>query len=127
MTNIEEIWNKFLNTKDSYYRNKLMDHYRYLVKDVAERLLSKLPDKIELDDLISAGLSGLMDSIEAFEPAQGLKFEAYCKLVIRVSILRELKSMDRIPHSVRARTHQLGKTTHNLEFNDSEDNKLKDD
>jgi len=87
----------------------------YLVKYTAERLYSKLPDKIELDDLISAGIFGLMDAIDAFDPERGVKFETYCSPRIRGSILDELRSMDWVPRLVRARAHQLSKATQSLE------------
>ena len=107
MIDIEQIWKQYHKTSGDYYRNLLMEHYKHLVKDVAERLNSKLPDEAKLDDLIAAGVFGLMDAIEAFEPAGGLKFEAYCKPIIRVSILLELQSMNGVPQSVRERAHYL--------------------
>jgi len=93
-----------------------MEHYRDLVKYCAERLHSKLPDKVELDDLISAGNFGLMDAINAFDPSRGVKFETYCAPRIKGSILDELRSMDWVPRLVRARAHQLAKVTHSLEM-----------
>jgi len=114
---IDEIWEQFHKTHDDYYRNLLMEHYRNLVRYCAERLHSKLPDKVELDDLISAGIFGLMDAIDAFDPARGVKFETYCSPRIKGSILDELRSMDWVPRLVRARAHQLSKARHALEIN----------
>lgn len=113
---IDQIWEQFHKTRDDYYRNLLLEHYRDLVKYCAERLHSKLPDKVELDDLISAGNFGLMDAIDAFDPTRGVKFETYCAPRIRGSILDELRSMDWVPRLVRARAHQLAKATHSLEM-----------
>ena len=112
---IDEIWEQFHKTRDEQFRNLLMEHYRHLVRYCAERLHSKLPDKVELDDLISAGIFGLMDAIDKFDPAIGVKFETYCSPRIRGSILDELRSMDWVPRLVRARAHQLGKAMHSLE------------
>jgi RNA polymerase sigma factor for flagellar operon FliA len=112
---IKEIWEQFHKTHDDCYRNLLMEHYRDLVKYSAERLHSKLPDKVELDDLISAGIFGLMDAIDAFDPSRGVKFETYCSPRVKGSILDELRSMDWVPRLVRARAHQLAKATHSLE------------
>lgn len=92
-----------------------MENYRYLVRYVAERLHSKLPDKVELDDLISAGTFGLMDAIDAYDPSRGVKFETYCSPRIRGSILDELRSMDWVPRLVRARASQLTRATQSLE------------
>jgi RNA polymerase sigma factor for flagellar operon FliA len=115
--NIDEIWGQFHKTRDDRFRNLLLEHYRNLVRYCAERLHSKLPDKVELDDLISAGNFGLMDAIDAFDPTRGVKFETYCSPRIRGSILDELRSMDWVPRLVRARAHQLSKATHSLETN----------
>jgi len=112
---IDKIWQQFHKTSDDCFRNLLMENYRPLVRYSAERLHSKLPDKVELDDLISAGIFGLMDAIDAFDPARGVKFETYCSPRIRGSILDELRSMDWVPRLVRARAHQLTKATQSLE------------
>jgi RNA polymerase sigma factor for flagellar operon FliA len=113
--NIDEVWEQFFQRHDEQSRNLLMEHYRSLVKYCAERLHSKLPDKVELDDLISAGTFGLMDAIDAFDKSRGVKFETYCSPRIRGSILDELRSMDWVPRLVRARAHQLSRATHSLE------------
>jgi RNA polymerase sigma factor for flagellar operon FliA len=113
---IEQIWKQFHKTHDDESRNLLMEHYRPLVKYAAERLHSKLPDKVELDDLISAGIFGLMDAIDAYDPQRGVKFETYCAPRIRGSILDELRSMDWVPRLVRARASQLSKATQSLEI-----------
>ena len=113
--NIDQIWEQFHKTHTDHFRNVLMQHYMYLVKYAAERLYSKLPGKVELDDLISAGVFGLMDAIDAFDPARGVRFETYCSPRIKGSILDELRSMDWVPRLVRARAHQLAKATQSLE------------
>ena len=112
---IEQIWEQFHKTHSDRSRNLLMQNYMYLVRYAAERLYSKLPDKVELDDLISAGNFGLMDAIDNFDPTRGVKFETYCSSRIRGSILDELRSMDWVPRLVRARAHQLSRATQSLE------------
>lgn len=113
---IEQVWALFHQTRSNEHRNLLMEHYRDLVRYTAERLHTKLPDKVELDDLISAGTFGLMDAIDAFDPGRGVKFETYCSPRIKGSILDELRSMDWVPRLVRARAHQLSRATHTLEM-----------
>jgi len=113
---IDQIWEQFHTTREDYHRNLLMEHYKDIVKYSAERLHSKLPDKVEVDDLISAGTFGLMDAIDAFDPSRGVKFETYCAPRIKGSILDELRSMDWVPRLVRARAHQLARATHSLEM-----------
>jgi len=113
--NIQEVWDAFFETKDEQYRNLLMENYLRLVKYTADRIYAKLPDKVELDDLISAGIFGLMDAIDAFDPERGVKFETYCSPRIRGSILDELRSMDWVPRLVRSRAHQLENALQTLE------------
>jgi RNA polymerase sigma factor for flagellar operon FliA len=113
---IDQIWEQFHTTRDDHHRNLLMEYYKDLVRYSAERLHSKLPDKVEIDDLISAGTFGLMDAIDAFDPSRGVKFETYCAPRIKGSILDELRSMDWVPRLVRARAHQLARATHSLEM-----------
>ena len=112
---IEQVWKKFHKNKSDENRNTLIKNYMYLVKYAADRLYSKLPDKVELDDLMSAGIFGLMDALDAYDPERGVKFETYCSPRIRGSILDELRSMDWVPRLVRARAHQLSKATQSLE------------
>ena len=112
---IDEIWEQFHKTHGDQFRNGLMEHYRHLVKYAAERVHSKLPSKVELDDLISAGTFGLMDAIEAYDPDRGVKFGTYCLPRIKGSILDELRSMDWVPRLVRTRAHQLARATQSLE------------
>ncbi len=112
---IEKTWEQFHKNHDECFRNLLLERYSYLVRYAAERLHSKLPDKVELDDLISAGFFGLKDAIDAYDPARGVKFETYCSPRIRGSILDELRSMDWVPRLVRARAHQLAKAKQSLE------------
>jgi RNA polymerase sigma factor FliA len=112
---LDQVWRQFHKTRDILYRNMLMNHYSHIVRYAAERLHSKLPDKVELDDLISAGTFGLMDAIEAFDPSRGVKFETYCSPRIRGSILDELRNLDWVPRLVRARATQLARVTQCLE------------
>ncbi len=113
--NIDQIWEQFHKTHNVYLRNLLIEHYRVIVKYCAKQLHSKLPDKVELNDLISAGIFGLIDAIDVYNPYLGIKFESYCTLRIKGSILDELRRMDWVPRLVRARAHQLARATHSLE------------
>ena len=109
------LWKKFFKAKDQQTRNSLMEAYLPIVKYTAERICVKLPDKVEVDDLISAGIFGLMDAIDAFDPDRKVKFETYCTPRIRGAILDELRNMDWVPRLVRSRAHQLEKATRTLE------------
>lgn len=112
---IKQVWTEFFKTHSEQSRNVLMENYLHLVKYSAERIWVKLPDKVELDDLIQAGIFGLKDAIEAYDPERGVKFETYCAPRIRGSILDELRSMDWVPRLVRSRAHQLERARQTLE------------
>jgi len=95
-------------------RNILMERHYPLVKYIAERLLQTLPKSIEADDLISAGLFGLMDAIRGFDPDRGIKFKTYCTTRIRGSILDQLRSQDWVPRLVRLKASKIDKTLQRL-------------
>ncbi len=113
--NINDVWVTYKKTPTEELRNILMEEYLSLVKYNAERIYAKLPDEVELDDLISAGIFGLMDAIDAFDLSRGVKFSTYCAPRIRGAILDELRSMDWVPRLVRSRAHKLDQATKELE------------
>ena len=115
LEHVADVWKSFFEVRDEYHRNLLLEHYLPIVKYTADRIYAKLPDKVDLDDLVSSGIFGLMDALDAFDPERGVKFETYCSPRIRGSILDELRSMDWVPRLVRARAHQLTKATQTLE------------
>ena len=112
---IKDVWIEYKKTRAEPLRNRLMENYLHLVRFNAERIHNKLPDEVELDDLMSAGIFGLMDAIEAFDMERGVKFETYCAPRIRGAILDELRSMDWVPRLVRSRAHKLDSTSKALE------------
>src|SRR3981081_3364608 len=92
-----------------------MDKDLPLVRYNAERVWSKLPDGVDLDDLISAGIFGLMDAIEAFDLDRGVKFETYCVPRIRGAMLDELRTMDWVPRLVRSKASKMEEARKSLE------------
>ena len=112
---IKQVWTDYKQNKTEQLRNILMENYLHLVRYNAERIHVKLPDEVELDDLMSAGIFGLMDAISAFDLERGVKFETYCAPRIRGAILDELRSMDWVPRLVRSRAHKLDGASKQLE------------
>jgi RNA polymerase sigma factor for flagellar operon FliA len=112
---LRQVWLRYKKTPTQSLRNELMESYLHLVRYNAERIHVKLPDEVELDDLMSAGIFGLMDAIDAFDLERGVKFETYCAPRIRGAILDELRSMDWVPRLVRSRAHKLETATKQLE------------
>ena len=117
----EELWDLYQiarkkpdDSQIQALRNILMERHYPLVKYIAERLLQTLPKSIELDDLVSAGLFGLMDAIRGFDPTRGIKFKTYCTTRIRGSILDQLRSQDWVPRLVRLKAGRIDKMLHRL-------------
>jgi len=113
---IAEVWVEFKkDTTNKLLRNRLVEQYLPLVKYNGERIWARLPDGVELDDLISAGVFGLMDAINAFDMSRGVKFETYCVPRIRGAMLDELRSMDWVPRLVRSKASKLNEAIKQLE------------
>jgi RNA polymerase sigma factor for flagellar operon FliA len=113
---VEQLWIEFKrNPQNQELRNRLVEIYLPLVKYNGERIWSRLPEGVELDDLISAGVFGLMDAIDAFDLSRGVKFETYCVPRIRGAILDELRTMDWVPRLVRSKASKLNEATKTLE------------
>src|SRR5215207_9033287 len=112
---IKDVWIEYKKQPTEELRNQLMVNYLHLVRYNAERIHVKLPDEVELDDLMSAGIFGLMDAIAAFDMDRGVKFETYCAPRIRGAILDELRSMDWVPRLVRSRAAKIDTANKQLE------------
>ncbi len=110
-----QLWEQYRAEPNTDLRNKLVERYLPLVKYNAERIWARLPDGVELDDLISAGVFGLMDAIEAFDLTRGVKFETYCVPRIRGAMLDELRTMDWVPRLVRSKASKLEEARKSLE------------
>jgi RNA polymerase sigma factor for flagellar operon FliA len=108
-------WKTYKRAPSKELRNFFMEYYLPIVKYNADRISTKLPDEVENDDLVSAGIFGLMDAIESFDLERAVKFETYCAPRIRGAILDELRMMDWVPRLVRSRAHRLQQVTRVLE------------
>jgi RNA polymerase sigma factor for flagellar operon FliA len=109
------LWRRYKAAPTPELRNEIAEHYLQIVRFNAERIRTKLPVEVDIDDLMSAGTFGLLGAIETFDLSRGIKFETYCSPRIRGAILDELRSMDWVPRSVRARARDIERTIATLE------------
>jgi len=113
---VKEVWLEYQRSPSKKLRNYFMERYLPLVRYNAERIYARLPDEVDIEDLMSAGLFGLMDAIDAFDLERGVKFETYCAPRIRGAILDELRSMDWVPRLVRHRSAKMDGARNRLEI-----------
>src|SRR5829696_9262487 len=112
---LDVLWATYKANDDREVRDQLILHYSPLVKYVAGRVAVGLPQNVEQADLVSYGIFGLIDAIDKFDPARGYKFETYAISRIKGSILDELRSIDWVPRSVRAKARSLERAYSKLE------------
>ena len=112
---IDRLWQSFKESGDSKHRDALIVHYSPLVKYVAGRVAVGLPQNVDQADLVSYGIFGLIDAIEKFDLDRGFKFETYAIARIKGAIIDELRSIDWVPRSVRAKARALEKAYGKLE------------
>jgi RNA polymerase sigma factor FliA len=112
---VDTLWATYKDSADSEDRDRLILHYSPLVKYVAGRVAVGLPQNVEQSDLVSYGIFGLIDAIEKFDLGRGFKFETYAISRIKGAILDELRSIDWVPRSVRAKARALEKAYAKLE------------
>jgi len=109
------MWRRYKDSGDTHARERLVLAYSPLVKYVAGRMASGLPAHVEEADLISYGLLGLISAIERFDPGREIKFETFAVTRIKGSIIDELRSLDWVPRSVRAKAREIEKANAQLE------------
>lgn len=112
---VNVLWDRYQQGGDVEVRDALILHYSPLVKYVASRVAVGLPQNVEQSDLVSYGMFGLIDAIDKFEPGRGFKFETYAISRIKGAILDELRSIDWVPRSVRAKVRAVEKAYAKLE------------
>ena len=112
---LEKTWQEYVETKSKSAKDKLLVEYAPLVKYTAHRMAVNLPASVQVDDLISSGIMGLIKSVEAFDPTRDVKFETFATHKIRGAILDELRSLDWVPRSIRQKTRALQRTYAKLE------------
>jgi RNA polymerase sigma factor for flagellar operon FliA len=112
---LRDLWRRYKTSDDQKARDRLVVAYSPLVKYVAGRMGAGLPAHVDEADLISYGLGGLIAAIERFDLSRDIRFETYAITRIKGAILDELRALDWVPRSVRARARQIERANVKLE------------
>ena len=112
---LEDCWLRWFDRRDPIARDRIIVHYSPLVKFVAGRVGAGLPNSVDSGDLVSAGVFGLIDAVERFDPARGVKFETFAVPRIRGAVFDGLRSLDWVPRSVRSRAREVEAAFQDLE------------
>jgi RNA polymerase sigma factor for flagellar operon FliA len=109
------VWENYKKTLDPTTRDNLLKEYLQLVRNVASRMAIGFPNSVEYNDLVNTGVIGLIEAFNNYDPARGVKFETYAVPRIRGAILDELRALDWVPRSTRAKSREIEKATTKLE------------
>lgn len=112
---VQRQWEAYRLTRDPKIRKQLLERYLQLVRNVAGRMAHGFPKSVELADLISTGVLGLNEALKNFDPERGVKFETFAVPRIRGAILDELRALDWVPRSTRAKAREIDRSTNALE------------
>lgn len=100
--------------KSTADRNQVVEKYAYLINKVAYKMIARLPANVEMDDLKSAGVIGLIDAAEKYDPEKSSNFKSYAEIRIRGAMVDELRSLDWVPRSVRQKGNSIDAATREL-------------
>ncbi len=108
-------WSRYQKNPTPELRQRLLNKYLPLVRNVAARMAMGFPRSVELTDLVNTGAIGLVEAFGNFDPERGVKFETYAVPRIRGAILDELRALDWVPRSTRARSREIDRALTHLE------------
>ncbi len=111
----DELWHEYKKTKSSAIRDRFIRQYMPLVKYVAGKVSTGMPESVDFDDLVGYGQFGLLDAINKFDPDKNVKFKTYAVTRIRGAIFDELRELDWVPRSVRQKSREIEDTITELE------------
>lgn len=112
---LRRTWSDFKVGQDPNARVEIINHYAYLVKITSGRLVTSLPGGLDRDDLVGAGVVGLIKAVDQFDPSRDVKFETYAIALIRGAILEMLREEDWVPRSIREKLKALERAQKGLE------------
>jgi RNA polymerase sigma factor for flagellar operon FliA len=111
---VERLWTSYRKSTTDAARNRLVEAYQGLVREVVRRFAYRLPKSVERGDLDTAANFGLISAIEGFDPSRGVRFESYCELRVKGALLDELRNQDWLPRPWRTRIELHKRVTERL-------------
>jgi RNA polymerase sigma factor for flagellar operon FliA len=110
-----ELWRRYAKSgHGSDIENSLVEQFLPLVKTVVGRLAMTLPAHVNIDDLHSAGLVGLLNAVRRFNPQNGSSFETYARVRIRGAVFDELRRLDWVPRSIHDKAKKVEQMMYEL-------------
>ncbi|MBN2144668.1 MAG: FliA/WhiG family RNA polymerase sigma factor [Candidatus Aureabacteria bacterium] len=106
-TEVKQAWQTYIKTRNMKIKNDLILHYLPVVRHNASRLALALPSHVNINDLISSGVVGLISSIEKFDPNAGFQFKSFASHRIQGAMLDELRNLDWIPRTIRSKSKKV--------------------
>jgi len=104
---LDALWQEYLRTRWIQLRNLLAEFYLPMVRAVGEQVAMRLPRTVDTEDLVSAGVFGLLQSIESFDSKRGTRFETFCRMRIRGAMIDELRAQDLLSREARGRANRV--------------------
>ncbi len=111
---LDRLWRSYRRRADDAARNRLVEHYQPLVREIVRRFAMRLPRSVDRGDLDTAANVGLMAAIGGFDPTRGVRFESYCELRVKGALIDELRTQDWLPRPWRARLELQKRTLERL-------------
>lgn len=105
----------------SQQSDELIQRHAFLVKRIAQHLLARLPDSVQLDDLIQSGMIGLLEAARKYDPSKGASFETYAGIRIRGSMMDEIRRGDWVPRSVHRNSRRVSEAIRTIENKEGRD------
>lgn len=113
---LKQVWKEFKRTKNPDLRETLVKAYAPLVARTARKVAANVPNHVDRYDLESAGMIGLVESIERFNLGAGARFETFCSARIHGAMMDELRGQDWLPRMLRIRIHKIDRTARTFEL-----------
>lgn len=111
-----ELWAEYRRNRDPKLRDRLIEAYLPVVRIIAERMKERLPASVQLEELVQDGALGLLEAIDRYDPAMGVKFQTYCTQRVQGSICDWLRRRDHVSRQARQKVNRLARAEEQLQM-----------